>query len=213
MTIQNTDSVSTTAGGSDKAIAQPSTRADDPAGDLSRQVFANPADFLKTLNSDLLKMNSGSGDITRQDLIDFSADAKEAPKDRAAASIAADRFDALRKMATLPGETAQFNTNSAETLSALDSGKTFGLKWPAEVEGGLATFSLAGVTAVLGAATAFVAPELPLAGIVGAAATVAAGGLTAALGREVYNYPGQVDALAAQDHATLASWKEINGHA
>jgi len=70
------------------------------ASNLSQAVFANPKDYLSTLQSVLPKANPRDPDnVTKDELIAYSKNGDNA-RDKAAAAIAANHFDQLRQLPT-----------------------------------------------------------------------------------------------------------------
>lgn len=193
-----------------------------------KAVFNNPQEFLDVLRRDYDKIAPKNQNlITRNDLISYSITAKD-PESRAAATIAAKRFEELRSLAAVPNINTHFDNNheiegrSVEAISRSD------LQAIQKFNEGQTTYYNArnlavgaGYTAAFGGLAAFMAPLLrdtirmgppyyiagPYLGSAMLLTTVAMGGFMAV---QTYRSPGKIQDLAERNQRTLANWTEIN---
>jgi hypothetical protein len=197
-----------------KANVPENTTGGDPAGDLSRQVFANPQDFLNTLNKDLHAYEgaTGSGSMSQQNLIDFSKDTIYDSHMRAAAGVAADHYPELVDMTKVPMRDSGLNTDAAQRLLNYSKGTSGWDIAESEVFAGLGVLGGASLVAASEVAAAIsgeiTPPALAFHGLAAASA-----GMGAYSAYTMVEAPGIIQNEAANDPKILAGWKEINGHA
>jgi hypothetical protein len=188
---------------------------------LSAYVFSNPQEFLQTLKNDFHKFGvserarlDSPGDaivgpdaITENDLIVYAHSGVD-PKDRAAAQIAADHFDQLRRMS---GSTALSITEDDLDLDMrLLQGQT--RKEIAEdVLGHGACAAVSAITAAIAGSGAVLLSESPPAALGFGALTLLMGSSAGLFATMAFQDPGRITDLAKHDQQTLYSWKEING--
>jgi hypothetical protein len=177
---------------------------------LSQEAFSDPRTFLKTLSSDLYKIEPEAViSVSKQQLLDFAANPADTPSEKAAANIAANHYDELAGMSHLPVEDDGLFNDSANTILDLSKGDTGWAIAGSEFAYGsvlIVGSALAGIGGVIAAGTA----EVPPIAIAGGALAVAGGSLAAFSARDMWNTPGTIKALGVQDKATLSTWKEIN---
>ena len=141
MTMNASDKTISPAPAGDNISIQATAKGDDPGGDLSRFVFSNPQEFLAILNKDVDRMSRSSRGISANDLKEFAADPNNPLPERAAAEIAANHYDQLVGMASIPWGDGNFTSQTPDILLNLENGSTGALK--AE----LATANTVGVVA------------------------------------------------------------------
>jgi hypothetical protein len=213
--VQKEQTMTSTTNGFDNTSKAPATRelagtTAAASGTLSQEAFGDPRTFLKTLSSDLYKIEPEAViGVSKQELLDFAANPANTSSEKAAANIAANHYDELSGMSHLPLEDDGLYNNSANTilnLSKGDSGWTIANAELAYGSGLLAGSVLAGIGGLVAAGT----PEIPPIAIAGGAIAVAGGSFAAFSAREMWNAPSTINALGKQDKATLSTWKEIN---
>jgi hypothetical protein len=183
------------------------------SGTLSQEAFSDPRTFLKTLSSDLYKIEPAAViSVSKQQLLDFAANPADTPSEKAAANIAANHYDELAGMSHLPLMDDGLFNDSAKTILDLSKGDSGWSIADAEFAYGAGLFSgsfLAGIGGVVAVGSV----EVPPIAIAGGAAAVAGGSLAALSARAMWNAPSTINALGKQDKATLSTWKEINSQA
>jgi hypothetical protein len=183
---------------------------------LSQQAFANPVDFLTTLQSIMPKVNpQHPDDVSRNDLIVYASQGGDS-RGRAAAAIAAAHYDQLRQLpnvSRIDSNDPQINGLSAREIGLdidLAKGDVQGELTKRELINGGLTASLALATAGLGAVTAASLEIPPLAALSGFC-TVAVAAVVGINAVDLYNLPHDLQAKATQDQHVLAGWPGING--
>jgi hypothetical protein len=188
---------------------------------LSAYVFSNPQEFLQTLKNDFHKFGLperrrldspgdaivGPDSITENDLIAYAHNGDD-PKDRAAAQIAADHFDQLRRMS---GSAAlSITEDDLDVDMRLLQGRT--TKEIAENVLGDGTLALVtGITAAVSGTGAVLLSETPPVALGCGALALLMGSATGLEVVMAFKEPGRIKALAKQDQQLLYSWKGING--
>jgi hypothetical protein len=211
MTKDAADKTISPAPAGDNSSIQATAKGDDPGGDLSRFVFSNPQQFLETLNKDVERISRSSRIISAEDLEKFAADPKNPLPERAAAEIAANHYDQLVYMASVPWGDGLFNKQTADTLLNLENGSTSALKAELATANTVGVVATAGVAVILGGITAVGAEVFPPAAVASGVGTVAMAGLSVEIWSHLRGDSAAVDSLAGYDKNIFAGWKEING--
>lgn len=195
----------------DNISIQATAKGDDPGGDLSRFVFSNPQEFLAILNKDVDRMSRSSRGISANDLKEFAADPNNPLPERAAAEIAANHYDQLVGMASIPWGDGNFTSQTPDILLNLENGSTGALKAELATANTVGVVASASLAVILGGITAVAAEAFPPAAVASGAGTLAMAGMTVEVWSHLRGDSAAVDSLASDDKNIFASWKEING--
>jgi hypothetical protein len=185
---------------------------------LSQVVFANPQDFLTTLQSILPKVNPADpDDVGKSDLINYSTRGDNA-QDKAAAAIAANHFDQLRQLPTTIfgdysiGDKTGLNQVEVGLDRELASGNLQPEIQVRQMQDAVIAIGSGATAAVLGACAGLGVEAPPVALVLGAAA-VTAGILGAGTVLDAVTLQSRAASKSTQDRSILASWPELNrGH-
>lgn len=182
---------------------------------LSQHVFANPSDFLQTIENNFSKIaQTDPTFISKADLELYATTGKD-EKTKAAARIAAEHYDELKSMhfsddllplvdSGVKGNHKVLNYDEIEMDKKLYEGKMTSTTITRELRDGL-FFGVVGAAGAVGG----VAGVLLNNPYIAIGAPVVAAPMCYMLGKDMYNAPGAIRALSANSQRTFSSWGEF----